>query len=63
MLPTPREVEAYARSDGGDALARSAAWTGQSRSSVEPARLGHKHIQHTVAYTELAPDRFKNFWR
>src|SRR5256886_11962391 len=27
------------------------------------ARLGHKNIQHTVRYTELAPDRFKNFWR
>ena len=25
--------------------------------------LGHKNIQHTVRYTELAPDRFKNFWR
>jgi type 1 fimbriae regulatory protein FimE len=24
---------------------------------------GHKNIQHTVRYTELAPDRFKNFWR
>jgi len=23
----------------------------------------HKNIQHTVRYTELAPDRFKNFWR
>jgi hypothetical protein len=23
----------------------------------------HKSIQHTVRYTELAPDRFKNFWR
>jgi type 1 fimbriae regulatory protein FimB/type 1 fimbriae regulatory protein FimE len=27
------------------------------------AWLGHKNIQHTVSYTELAPDRFKNFWR
>ena len=27
------------------------------------AWLGHKNIQHTVKYTELAPDRFKNFWR
>jgi integrase len=27
------------------------------------AYLGHKNIQHTVRYTELAPDRFKNFWR
>jgi type 1 fimbriae regulatory protein FimB/type 1 fimbriae regulatory protein FimE len=26
-------------------------------------RLGHKNIQHTVRYTELAPDRFKDFWR
>ena len=25
--------------------------------------LGHKNIQHTVRYTELAPDRFKNIWR
>jgi len=25
--------------------------------------LGHKNIQHTVRYTELAPERFKNFWR
>src|SRR5262245_37961087 len=24
--------------------------------------LGHKNIQHTVRYTEMAPDRFKNFW-
>src|SRR5262249_25069916 len=27
------------------------------------AWLGHKNIQHMVRYTELAPDRFKNFWR
>ena len=27
------------------------------------AWLGHKNIQHTMRYTELAPDRFKNFWR
>jgi integrase len=27
------------------------------------AYLGHKNIQHTVRYTELAPERFKNFWR
>jgi ABC-type uncharacterized transport system substrate-binding protein len=26
------------------------------------AWLGHKNIQHTVRYTELAPDRFKDFW-
>jgi type 1 fimbriae regulatory protein FimB/type 1 fimbriae regulatory protein FimE len=27
------------------------------------AYLGHKNIQHTVRYTELAPDRFRDFWR
>src|SRR5262249_4407105 len=27
------------------------------------AYLGHKNIQHTVRYTELAPDRFKSFWK
>ncbi len=24
--------------------------------------LGHKNIQHTVGYTQLAADRFKDFW-
>jgi site-specific recombinase XerD len=27
------------------------------------AYLGHKNIQHTVRYTELAPTRFKGFWK
>jgi integrase len=26
------------------------------------AYLGHSNIQHTVRYTELAPDRFRGFW-
>jgi site-specific recombinase XerD len=25
--------------------------------------LGHKNIQHTVRYTELASGRFKDFWK
>jgi Phage integrase family len=25
------------------------------------AYLGHRNLQHTVRYTELAPDRFKDF--
>jgi type 1 fimbriae regulatory protein FimB/type 1 fimbriae regulatory protein FimE len=25
--------------------------------------LGHRNIQHTVRYTEMAPDRFKGFWK
>jgi integrase len=27
------------------------------------AYLGHRNIPHTVKYTELAPTRFKDFWR
>ncbi len=26
------------------------------------AYLGHRNIQHTVRYTELAPDRFNGLW-
>jgi type 1 fimbriae regulatory protein FimE len=25
--------------------------------------LGHRNISHTVRYTELSPERFKNFWQ
>jgi type 1 fimbriae regulatory protein FimB/type 1 fimbriae regulatory protein FimE len=25
--------------------------------------LDHKNIQHTVRYTELSPDKFRDFWR
>ena len=27
------------------------------------AYLGHRNIQHSVRYTELSPQRFKDFWR
>ena len=27
------------------------------------AYLGHSNIRRTVRYTELAPDRFKHFWK
>jgi type 1 fimbriae regulatory protein FimB/type 1 fimbriae regulatory protein FimE len=27
------------------------------------AYLGHRNIQHTVRYTELSSNRFRNFWR
>jgi hypothetical protein len=35
----------------------------RARHPRPPAYLGHRNIQHTVRYTELAPTRFKNFWR
>jgi type 1 fimbriae regulatory protein FimE len=27
------------------------------------AYLGHKNIQHTVRYTAMSPQRFRDFWR
>src|SRR5262245_36214361 len=42
----------------GFALANS----GHDTRAVQ-AYLGHRNIQHTVRYTELAPDRFKLFWK
>ena len=35
---------------------------GQDTRSIQHY-MGHRNIQHTVRYTELAPDRFKRFWR
>ena len=35
---------------------------GQDTRAIQ-AYLGHKNIQHTVRYTELAPGRFKDFWK
>jgi site-specific recombinase XerD len=35
---------------------------GQDTRSLQ-AYLGHKNIQHTVRYSELSPERFKDFWR
>jgi type 1 fimbriae regulatory protein FimB/type 1 fimbriae regulatory protein FimE len=29
---------------------------------TQQAYLGHKNIQHTVRYTELAPTRFRDLW-
>jgi integrase len=34
---------------------------GQDTRAIQ-AYLGHRNIQHTVRYTELAPDRFKSFF-
>jgi type 1 fimbriae regulatory protein FimE len=35
---------------------------GQDTRSIQQY-LGHKNITHTVRYTELSPERFKNFWK
>jgi len=35
---------------------------GQDTRSLQ-SYLGHRNIQHTVRYTELAPARFRHFWR
>src|SRR5229473_6101793 len=36
--------------------------TGQETRAIQ-LYLGHKNIQHTVRYTELAAGRFKDFWK
>jgi len=38
------------------------AQTGQDTRAIQHY-LGHKNIQHTVRYTQLSPDRFKEFWK
>jgi hypothetical protein len=42
------------------------AFSGESTIRIDTrslqAFLGHKNIQHTVRYTELSPDRFRDFW-
>lgn len=35
---------------------------GQDTRSIQHY-MGHRNIQHTVRYTELAPERFKGFWK
>jgi type 1 fimbriae regulatory protein FimE len=35
---------------------------GQDTRAIQ-SYMGHRNIQHTVRYTELSSDRFKNFWR
>ncbi len=35
----------------------------ESRVGAIQLYLGHKSIQHTVRYTELAADRFNDFWK
>jgi hypothetical protein len=41
----------------------SASYIRDAAQRCKKAYLGHKNIQHAVRYTELAPDRFKDFWR
>jgi len=36
--------------------------TGQDTRTIQ-LYLDHKNIQHTVRYTELSPQRFKDFWK
>jgi type 1 fimbriae regulatory protein FimE len=49
-------------------VAQAAFWScylanaGQNTRAIQLYR-GHKNIQHTVRYTELAVGRFKDFWK
>jgi site-specific recombinase XerD len=55
---------ARAQSASSHASARLRLRTGQRRADTRAvqAYLGHRNIQHTVRYTELAPGRFNQFW-
>ena len=44
-------------------VARAALANAGHDTRAPQAWLRHRNIQHTVRYTELAPDRFKDFWR
>jgi type 1 fimbriae regulatory protein FimB/type 1 fimbriae regulatory protein FimE len=46
---TKRKGSGYALANAGHDTRALQAW------------LGHRNIQHTVRYSELAPDRFRNF--
>jgi hypothetical protein len=46
----------------GCATPAASSWPMTGTRSLQ-AWLGHRNIQHTVRYTELAPDRFKDFSR
>jgi type 1 fimbriae regulatory protein FimB/type 1 fimbriae regulatory protein FimE len=55
-------VVGLGRRHHGFGLCATVAATRWPTPATTPGRC-HKNIQHTVRYTELAPDRFKNFWR
>ena len=50
------------RLQGSPAYAEACLWVTLAKRALQ-AYLGHRNIQHTVRYTELSPDRFKDFWR
>ena len=53
---------------GETGATRTATWRASFLATILDTRslqsyLGHRNIRHTVRYTELAPQPFKNFWR
>jgi hypothetical protein len=45
------------------ALLRATSWQVIDIILARSRTIGHKNIQHTVRYTELSPERFKDFRR
>jgi type 1 fimbriae regulatory protein FimB/type 1 fimbriae regulatory protein FimE len=47
---------------GGSAYSYKLANDSQDTRAIQHY-LGHRNIQHTTCHTELASDRFKDFWK
>jgi hypothetical protein len=59
----PLDGPGHHRSGDGRRICDIPRYTAGHDTRAIQAWMGHKNIQHTVRYTELAPDRFKDFWR
>jgi hypothetical protein len=57
----PTGASGHVRPDDLEAFPSDERWPGHPHAAGH--YLGHENIQHTVIYTEMAPDRFKHFWR
>ena len=59
MLRRPQHLRRRTREEKSTARFELA----MCRLACKRGRIRHKNIQHTVQYTEMAPDRFMELWR
>jgi site-specific recombinase XerC len=63
MEEVPAEEEDALPSDGRDFLRPRDRRLVTGRARAIQNYLGHRNIQHTALYTQLAADRFNDFWK